>query len=153
MTLATKAWLSLAALAVGMAAILFIPAGTIDYWQAWLYLAVFIGLSAFTTLDLIKRDPALLERRMRGGPTAEREPAQRVIMLLASGCFVALLVVPALHYRFHWSVVPPAVVLVGDALVALGFYGILRVYRENTYTAATIQGGTGQTVIDPGHTA
>ena len=133
-----------------MGAILFIPAGTIRYWQAWVYLAVFFGASAFTTGDLAKRDPKLLERRMRGGPTAEREPVQRIIMVFASLCFVALLVVPALDHRFRWSVVPLSVVVVGNVLVALGFYGILRVYRENTYTSATIQVEAGQTVIATG---
>jgi protein-S-isoprenylcysteine O-methyltransferase Ste14 len=150
MTLATRAWLSLVALAIGMGAILFIPAGTIRYWQAWPYLAVFIGASAYTTADLVKRDPALLERRLRGGPTAEKEPVQRLIMAIASLCFVALLVVPALDHRFRWSLVPLPMVLVGDVLVALGFYGILLVYRENTYTAATIRVEAGQTVIATG---
>jgi protein-S-isoprenylcysteine O-methyltransferase Ste14 len=65
-------------------------------------------------------------------------------------CFVALLVVPALDHRFRWSVVPLPMVLAGNVLVALGFYGILRVYRENTYTAATIQVEAGQTVIATG---
>lgn len=150
MTLATRAWLSLVALAIGMAAILFIPAGTISYWQAWLYLAVFIGASAYTTADLVKRDPALLERRLRGGPTAEQEPMQRLIMVIASLCFVALLVVPALDHRFRWSKVPLPMVLAGTVLVALGFYGVLLVYRENTYTAATIRVEAGQTVITTG---
>ena len=87
MTLAARAWLSLVALAIVMGAILLVPAGTINYWQAWLYLVVFISASAFTTGDLAKRDPALLERRLRGGPTAEQESTQRVIMVLASLCF------------------------------------------------------------------
>jgi protein-S-isoprenylcysteine O-methyltransferase Ste14 len=150
MTLTTKAWLSLVALAIGMGAILFIPVGTISYWQAWLYLAVFIGASAFTTADLVKRDPALLERRLRGGPTAEQEPVQRLIMAVASLCFVALLVVPALDHRFRWSNVPLPMVVAGSVLVALGFYGVLLVYRENTYTAATIRVEAGQTVIATG---
>jgi protein-S-isoprenylcysteine O-methyltransferase Ste14 len=115
-----------------------------------LYLAVFMGASAFITADLARRDPGLLQRRMHGGPTAENEPAQRVIMLLASLGFVALLVVPALDHRFHWSVVPLYVVLGGTLLVAIGFYCILLVYRANTFTAATIQVAAGQTVISTG---
>jgi protein-S-isoprenylcysteine O-methyltransferase Ste14 len=150
MTLASRAWLSLVALTIVMAAVLFVPAGTIAWWQAWLYLVVFFGASAYTTLDLARRDPSLLERRMHGGPTAEQAPVQRLIMLFASLCFVALLVVPALDHRLQWSVVPNAVALAGDALVLVGFAGILRVYRENTYTAATIQVAAGQTVISTG---
>ena len=80
MTLNARAWIAIAALALVMGALLFGTAGSVSYWQAWLYLAVFFFASVLTTIDLMRRDPALLERRMRGGPTAEREPAQRVIM-------------------------------------------------------------------------
>ena len=88
--LEAKAWLALAGLTVVMALLLFVPAGTVRYWQAWVYLAIFAGVSALTTLDLIRKDPALLERRMRGGPTAEKQPAQKVIMLGMSIGFIAL---------------------------------------------------------------
>jgi protein-S-isoprenylcysteine O-methyltransferase Ste14 len=150
MRLATRAWLGLAGLASVMGALLFLSAGTIRYWQAWVYLAVFVTACAVTTLDLLARDPALLERRMRGGPTAEKEPTQRVIMLFASAAFVALLVVPALDRRVGWSAVPTWLALVGDALGAAGFLIVGRVYRENTYTAATIAVEPGQTVIATG---
>jgi hypothetical protein len=83
-TLKARAWLSLAGLAVVMSLLLFGFAGTIRYWHAWVYLALFFGLSAVITLDLLHRDPALLERRMKGGPTAEPRPMQRVIMMGAS---------------------------------------------------------------------
>jgi MFS superfamily sulfate permease-like transporter len=96
----TKAWLSLAVLAIVIALLLFVPAWTVRYWQAWVYLAIFTGTSILTTLYLMRHDPALLERRMRAGPTAERQPAQRLIMLCTSIGFIALLVVPALDFRF-----------------------------------------------------
>ena len=150
MTLASQAWISIVALAVAMGLLLFVPAGTLDYWQAWVYLGVFFGTTILITIDLLKRDPALLQRRMRGGPTAEKEPTQRVIMLLASLGFIALLVVPALDHRFGWSRVPVAVVVIGDVLVLTGFLFIGRVYRENTYTRSTIEVSEGQTVISTG---
>jgi len=149
-SLNARAWLALAVLAAVMGLVLFVTAGTVHYWQAWLYLAVFFGVSALVTVYLMRRDPALLERRMRGGPTAEPEPSQRIIMWLVSVGFVALLVVPALDHRFGWSHLPAWLVLAGDALVLLGFYGIFRVYRENTYGAATIRVTAGQTVISTG---
>jgi protein-S-isoprenylcysteine O-methyltransferase Ste14 len=98
----------------------------------------------------MRRDPALLERRMRGGPLAEKRPAQKRIMVFASIGFLALLVVPALDYRFGWSVVPLAGVIAGNAFVAIGFLVIFLVYRENTFTAATIQIAEGQKVISSG---
>jgi len=148
--LALRAWFALAALAVVMGLLLFIPAGTLRYWQAWVYLGIFFGASALTTAFLIHRDPALLERRMRGGPTAEKRPVERIIMVFTSIGFVALLVVPALDYRFQWSNVPLWVVVAGDVLVVVGFYFIFLVYRENTFTSATIEVAPGQTVISTG---
>ena len=118
MTLGARAWLSLFALGLVMAALVFVPAGTIDYWQAWVYLALFLGAGAAITAHLLATDRELLERRMRGGPTAEQRPTQRLVMLAVSLAFVALLVVPALDRRFGWSRAPVALVLAADALVA-----------------------------------
>jgi len=133
-----------------MGAIIFVAAGTVDYWRAWLYLLIFTIDSLLITLYLIKSDPELLQRRMRGGPTAEKRPTQRVIMLFTSLAFIGLLVVPALDHRFGWSRVPLYVVLAADGLVAVGFYFIFLVYRENTYTSATIEVAANQKVVDSG---
>ena len=148
--LGARAWLALIILAVVMGLLLFVPAGTVHYWQAWVYLSIFTCASALTTLDLMRRDPALLERRMHGGPMAEKEPAQKFIMLCATICFVALLVVPALDRRFGWSAMPFGGALSGDLLVAIGFYLIFLVYRENTFTSATIEVAENQRVISTG---
>jgi protein-S-isoprenylcysteine O-methyltransferase Ste14 len=145
-----KVWLALAVLTAVMALLLFVLAGTIHYWHAWVYLGTFTGASVLTTLDLIRRDAALLERRMRGGPTAERQPTQKLIMLGISICFIALLVVPALDHRFGWSAVPVGAVVAGDALVAIGFYLIALVYRANTFSSATIEIAENQKVISTG---
>jgi phosphoglycerate kinase len=102
----TKAWRRLVVLTIAIALLLFVPAWTVHYWQAWVYLSIFTGASILTTRYLVKHDPALLERRMRAGPTAEKQPAQRLIMLCASIGFIALLVVPAIDFRFGWSAVP-----------------------------------------------
>jgi protein-S-isoprenylcysteine O-methyltransferase Ste14 len=148
--LAAKAWLALVILTVVMSLMLFIPAGTIHYWQAWIYLSIFTGASLLTTVYLQKRDPALLARRLRGGPSAEKRLTQKIIMLFTSIGFIALLVISALDYRFGWSHVPIVVVIAGDFLVAIGFYFIFLVYRENTFTSATIEVAENQTVISTG---
>ena len=149
-SLDARAWISLAVLAVVMAALLFVPAGTIRYSQAWVYLAIFIGASALTTFYLMRKDRALLARRMRGGPMAEQRAVQRVIMLFTSVGFIALLVVPALDHRFAWSEVPLVGVVAGDALVLIGFGLIFLVYRENTFTSATIAVAEDQRVVSTG---
>jgi hypothetical protein len=87
---------------------------------------------------------------MSGGPMAEKQPAQKVIMLCTSIGFIALLVVPALDEHFGWSAVPLGGVVAGDVLVAIGFYLISLVYRENTFTSATIEVAENQEVISTG---
>jgi protein-S-isoprenylcysteine O-methyltransferase Ste14 len=148
--LAFRAWLSLAVLAAIMGALLFGCAGTVRYWHAWVYLALFFALSAVITADLLRHDPTLLRRRMKGGPTAEGRPLQRVIMLGASLGFVSLLVVPALEFRHGWASVSVKGVVIGDVLFAIGFGFIGRVYRENTYSSATVEVTADQRVIDTG---
>lgn len=150
MNLNVKAWLSLFVVGVVMGLLLFLPAGLIVYWQAWAYLSIFLGASLLITLYLLRRDPALLERRMRAGPTAEKRAPQKLIMLGASAGFVALLVVPALDRRFGWSEVPLGLVIAGDLLVLTGFYFIFLVYRENTHSSATIEVAEGQSVVSSG---
>jgi protein-S-isoprenylcysteine O-methyltransferase Ste14 len=150
MSLNAKAWISLAALAVVMGLLLFVPAWSLSYWQAWVFLAVFMGNSILITIYLMEHDPSLLQRRMKGGPTAEGRPVQRFIMLWASIGFISLLVVPAVDFHFKWSAVPVGVVVLGNLLVVVGFYFIFLVYRENPFSSATIEIAEGQRVISTG---
>jgi protein-S-isoprenylcysteine O-methyltransferase Ste14 len=149
-TLAGQTILGFLALAVAMGVALFVPAGTFAYWQAWLYLAIFLGSAAAITVYLAEKDPALLERRVKAGPTAEKERTQQLVQAVASVAFVSVLVLSALDYRFGWSTVAIWMVLLGDALVVLGFVAIYFVFRENSYTAATIQVAEEQRVIESG---
>jgi protein-S-isoprenylcysteine O-methyltransferase Ste14 len=98
----------------------------------------------------MKKDPKLLERRLRGGPTAEKETSQRIIQSITSAGFIATLVVPALDHRFAWSRVPLYVVVAGDVLIAIGFLIVFFVYRENTFASATIELAPEQKVISTG---
>jgi protein-S-isoprenylcysteine O-methyltransferase Ste14 len=145
-----KAFRGLAILFLVMAALLFGAAGTLDYWQAWLYLAVYFAASIAITVYLIRKDPALLARRMSGGPFAEKEPAQRIIMAVASLGFIALAIVPALDRRFGWSDVPTLAVLAGDIIMLIGWIGIYFVFRENSFASATIESAADQRVISTG---
>jgi protein-S-isoprenylcysteine O-methyltransferase Ste14 len=98
----------------------------------------------------VKNDPGLLQRRMRGGPFAEKQAAQKIIMSLTSLGFIGLIVVPGLDHRFGWSHLPPWLVLAGDVLVALGFLTVAFVFRENSFSSATIELATDQQVISSG---
>ena len=145
-----KAFAGLLFLFVAMAALMFVPAGTVDYWQARMFLAVYFACSIALSLYLMIADPALMQRRMRGGPTAEKEPVQKIIMIITSLGFVGLLVVPALDHRFAWSQMSPIVALAGDVLVAIGWLAIFVVFRENSFTSATIELAPDQKVISTG---
>jgi len=146
----TQTLASLFALLLVMAAMIFAAAGTFHYWQAWLFLLVYSTASLVGTLDLMRRDRALLRRRVKGGPFAEREPIQRLIMSIVSVAFVGLLLVPAIDHRFGWSRMSSLVVIGGDVLVAVGFAGILRVFRENSFSAATVEVVPDQIVVSTG---
>ena len=131
-------------------ALLFLPAGTFDYWEAWIFIAVFIACNIPLTIWVAINDPQLLERRMRAGPIAEKERSQKIIMTIAFLAFAGEVVIPALDRRFGWSVVPTSVVILGNALIAISYVGFYFVFRENTYGAATIRVEKNQRVISTG---
>jgi protein-S-isoprenylcysteine O-methyltransferase Ste14 len=133
-----------------MAVVLWVSAGTLDYWQAWVFVGIFGTVGLAITLYLLKNDPALLERRIYAGPAAEKEGAQRVIMSIASLGFIGLLVVAGLDRRAHWSSVPASVAVLGDVLIVLGYAIVFRVFKENSFTSATIEVAEGQRVITTG---
>jgi protein-S-isoprenylcysteine O-methyltransferase Ste14 len=148
--LTPRAFVSAAGLFLVMAALLFVPPWTLDWWQAWLFLAVYFGGSIVLMLDLARRDPALLERRMKGGPWAEERLEQKIIMTFASLGFFALLLIPAFDHRFGWSHLPVIVVLAGNVLMVIGGWGVWRVFCENSFTSARIELARDQRVISTG---
>jgi len=113
-----KAFGGLLFLVICLAALMFLPVWTFDYWQAWIFLAVFSVSVLAITVYLIKNDPKLLKRRVNAGPGAERERSQKVIQFIAQIAFIAVIVFPSVDHRFQWSVVPPYIVIAGDFLVA-----------------------------------
>ena len=130
--------------------LIFVPAGSLAYWQGWAFIAVFSLSTNIIGVYLALNDPVLLERRKKVGPAAETRPAQKIIMTLSFAAFVMLLVVSALDHRFGWSQVPVWVSVLGNALVALGLMIDLRVFRENSYGGSTIERMEGQKVITTG---
>jgi protein-S-isoprenylcysteine O-methyltransferase Ste14 len=129
---------------------LFWPAGTFDYWQAWVFIAVFGAVSFGPSVYWALRRPDVLRRRMHSGPTAETRPAQRVATVGIVAMVVAMLVVSALDHRFGWSQVPTPIVVIGDVLVAIGLGMSMLVVHQNSYAAATITVEAEQPVVDTG---
>lgn len=131
-------------------ALLFWPAGTFDYWQAWVFIAVFAAMSFGTSMYWAVRKPEVLRRRMHSGPTAETRTVQKVATVGIVVTFVAMMVVSALDHRFGWSHVPMAVVILGEVLVVVGLGMAILVVSQNSYAAATITVEEKQPVISTG---
>jgi protein-S-isoprenylcysteine O-methyltransferase Ste14 len=135
---------------VAFGLMLFLPAGTFHYWQAWVFLAVFALATWIPSVYLIRTNPAALERRMRAGPFAETRTLQRILVTFLFISFLAMFVVSALDHRFGWSPVPASVSLIGDVLVATGLGVAMLVIIQNSYAAANITVETGQQLVSTG---
>jgi protein-S-isoprenylcysteine O-methyltransferase Ste14 len=130
--------------------LLFVPAGTFNYWQAWVFIAVFAALTWIPSIYLLRKDPAALERRLRGGPAAETRMVQKIVIAVALLSLAGMIVLSVLDHRFGWSPVPTAVSLVGDVLVAIGLGIAMLVVIQNSYAAANIRVETEQHVVSTG---
>jgi hypothetical protein len=103
-----------------MAAVLFIGAGTIHFWQAWLYLALALTCHIAIVIDLARRDPELLERRRRGGAQVEPRPIQKLAIWLLLLVWMALPVTAGWDRRHGWSHMPIWLNLLGAAIFLAG---------------------------------
>jgi protein-S-isoprenylcysteine O-methyltransferase Ste14 len=135
---------------LALCAMVFVPAGTLDYGRGWAYCATTLVASALYTIHLVRHDPALLQRRQQAGPAHEREPAQKIIIVFIFAAFAALIVLPPLDVRLHGARVPWPVSVLGDALVTFSFAVFHLVSRVNTYAAANVRVEDGQSVVDTG---
>ena len=133
-----------------LGACLFLPAGTLNYWQAWVFLVVFELSAQSYGIYFLIHDRKLVERRMNMGPTAETVPAQKIIASLLMLGFIAIILFPAFDHRFGWSPVPASVSFIGNALIVLSFVMFFFVMKANSFAAATIQVEEGQPVISTG---
>ena len=117
---------------------LFWPAGTFDYWQAWVFIASFMVATMGPSIYIAVKMPDALRRRMRVGPFAETRTLQKVIIVGTILAVVAVLVISAFDHRFGWSTVPTPVIIVGDVLVFVGLTIAQVVVIQNNYAGAAI---------------
>lgn len=138
---------------LGLAAfclILFVPAGTLNYWQAWVFIAFFVVATIVPTVYLARTNPAALQRRMHAGPRAETRTAQKIIITGSFVAIFAMMVFSAFDHRFGWSSVPAWLSLIGDVLVAAGLGIAMLVVVQNSYAAASVTVEAGQTLVSSG---
>jgi protein-S-isoprenylcysteine O-methyltransferase Ste14 len=135
---------------VAFVLMVFVPAGTFDYWRGWAFIAVFAAATLIPSVYLAVNNPDALRRRMQAGPGAESRPLQKVIIAVAFVSVVSMIVVSALDFRFGWSAVPAAVSVLGLVLVAAGLTVAMLVTIQNGYAAANITVETGQQLASTG---
>lgn len=139
-----------AAFAVLIAFLLLLPAGTLIYWQAWTYVGLFVVATTALSVYLIRKDPALLERRLALGERGEQEREQRIAQAIAGPSFLLMLLVSGLDLRLGWSRIPFAAVVVADLVVVAGFVVVFFVFRENSFTSAVVEVAPGQRAVTTG---
>jgi len=144
-----KAWFGFVATVVVIALALFLSAGSVHYWQAWVFLAVMIVTSIPVTLYMVN-DPILLEGRTKGGPTVEQRPIQKIIVWILTPSLIGLFVIPGLDYRFSWSSVLLWLSMAGNILVIVSMWMVYYVFKENSFGSASVQVTKEQKVISTG---
>jgi protein-S-isoprenylcysteine O-methyltransferase Ste14 len=130
-----------------LSSMLFVPAGTFDFWQAWVYLAILFVPSGSLIAYLLKHDPELLERRMR---MREKEPPQKMFVILGTLVYFIAFIIPGLDKRLGWSSVPLPTVLAAELLVLVGYALFVLVLRENRFASRVIEVQPDQQVISTG---
>jgi protein-S-isoprenylcysteine O-methyltransferase Ste14 len=135
---------------VAFGMVLFWPAGTFDYWQAWAFIAVFSLCTLVPSIYLLVKDPDALRRRMHAGPGAETRTVQKIVMAGGVLLVPGVMVFSALDHRFGWSDVPAAISVIGLALVGVGLSLSQFVVIQNSYAAATITVEESQRIVSTG---
>jgi protein-S-isoprenylcysteine O-methyltransferase Ste14 len=148
--LALKSFLGMVNLAVMMGLMLFLPARTTGYPQAWVYLALFFTGVSVITVYIYLYDKPLLLSRIRVGTVAEKRISQKIIQSFASLGFIGMYVISGLDYRYGWSGVSPEIGMIADGVVVLSLVLMFRVFRKNSFLSAIIEVQGNQQVITDG---
>lgn len=139
----TKYLAGLAAVAL----LLFLSAGTLNYWNGWLFLGILFVPMLALGVFLLMKDPELLQKRLQ---TKETEPEQKRVVLLSGVMFLAGFILCGLNARFSWLVMPKWTAVFSAAVFLAGYALYARVMRENAYLSRTVEVQTRQRVVDTG---
>jgi len=132
---------------VVLASMLFLPAGSLRYWQGWIFIAIILSCSLFLSLYFLQKSPAFLKRRMM---FKEKEAKQDLIIKLTGIIFFLGFLIPGLDYRFGWSNVPLWLVIVSNIIIVFAYYLVFLAFKENAFAGRTVEVFEGQKVIDTG---
>lgn len=130
-----------------VAALLFVPAGSFGYWQAWLFLGILFVPMFCAGIVMMIKSPALLKKRLNA---KEKQSEQKAVLLLSGLMFLAAFVLAGLNYRFGWFMLPTWASIAAAAVFLLAYVLYAEVLRENVYLSRTIEVQENQKVIDTG---
>ena len=132
---------------ITISALLFIPAGSVKFWNAWLFMGVLFIPMLIVIIYLIIHDPELLYKRMN---TNEKEKTQKKVVLLMSVIFLSAFIIAGLDYRFEWSRVPKLLEIISALIVLIGYFLFFMVMHQNSYASRVVEIQEKQKVIDTG---
>ena len=127
--------------------LLFIPAGSLNYWNAWLFLGLLFIPMFFAGIVLMIKNPELLKKRLNA---KEEQNEQKQVIAFSGLMFLAGFIVAGLNFRYSWIMLPDIVVIISSVILVLAYIVYAEVLRENTYLARTIEVQENQKVIDTG---
>lgn len=132
---------------VAIGVLLFLPAGTFHYWNAWLFVAVLFVPMLFLGIVMLFKSPKLLEKRL---DAKEKINEQKWVVALSGIMFIAAFVVAGLNFRFSWHSLSDYVIWIGASIFILSYMMYAEVMRENAFLSRTIEIQENQKVIDTG---
>ncbi len=149
-SLQIKAVIALVRFLIILGLFLFLSAWTLHYWQAWIYLIIYSIAGAILTSYFLKKDPRLIEGRLRAGPLTEKENSQKFIVAILCILGVSTLIISGFDNRYQWSNVPVLLTLVSDIFLIITFFIFFLVSKENSYASGIIEMNEDQKVISTG---
>ena len=150
LSITQQAILGLTALTFFLWLALFVPAWTLNYWQAWVFWLVFVGCISGISVFFLKKDINLIASRLKVGPTAEQQANQKITQAVITVFFLLLFLVPSIDHHFQWYTIPSYLSLMSDGFVVLGLFVIFLVFKANSYTSVLVEVNEGQKVVSTG---
>ena len=132
-------------IAIGL--LVFVPAGSINYWNGWIFMGLLFIPMFFAGIVLMVKNPELLKKRLNA---KEKESEQKHVILLSGIMFLAGFAIAGLNYRFKWFILPDGVIITGSVVFLISYILYGEVLRENAYLSRTIEVQENQKVIDTG---
>ena len=127
--------------------LLFVPAGTLNYWNAWLFMGILFVPMLIAGIILMFKNPMLLKSRL---DVKEKEKDQKYVILYSGLMFLSGFIIAGLNYRFSWIIIPNIIVIISSILFVISYILYAEVLRENTYLSRTIKVQENQKVVDTG---